>query len=83
MPIPTINMAATGRNINTMRVRAGMTVHDLQLIMGFNTPQAIYTWMRGDALPTLDNMVILATAFGVGLDDIVVVDQAAPAAATA
>ena len=40
--MPTINMAATGQNINTLRKAAGMTVHDLQLQMGFNTPQAIF-----------------------------------------
>ena len=66
-----------------MRMRAGLTVHDLQVIMGFNTPQAIYKWMRGAAMPTLDNMVILAAALNVGLDDIVVIDRPIPAAATA
>ena len=75
--MPTINMAATGRNINTLRKAAGMTVHDLQLRMGFNTPQAIFKWQRGDNLPTIDNLVILAAIFGVKLDDIIVVDLAA------
>ena len=73
--MPTINMAATGQNINTLRKAAGMTVHDLQLQMGFNTPQAIFKWFRGDALPTIDNLVILAALFGVTLDDLVVVDR--------
>ena len=73
--MPTINMAATGQNINSLRKAAGMTVHDLQLALGFNTPQAIFKWTRGDTLPTLDNLVILAALFHVKLDDIVVVDQ--------
>lgn len=62
--MPTIDMAATGRNINTLRKAAGMTVHDLQLALGFNTPQAIFKWQRGDNLPTIDNLVVLATIFG-------------------
>ncbi len=74
MAIPTVNMAATGRNINMLRMRAGMTVHDVQSIMGFNTPQAIYKWLRGESLPTIDNMVILAAIFHVALDEIIVVD---------
>lgn len=82
MMVPTINMAATGRNINDMRIRAGMTVRDMQMIMGFNTPQAIYKWLRGDAMPTIDNLVIIAAMFGVGLDDIIVV-RAGVGAATA
>ena len=40
--MPTINMAATGRNINAIRRRAGMTVRDIQTAMGFNTPNAVY-----------------------------------------
>lgn len=73
--MPTINMAATGRRIAELRIQAGMTIHDLQMILGFGTPQAIYKWQRGVAMPTLDNLVILATVFGVALDDIIVVDR--------
>lgn len=70
--IPTINMIKTGQNITSLRVNAGLTVRDLQAVFGFATPQAIYKWQRGDALPTIDNMVILATVFGVTVDDILV-----------
>ena len=73
--MPTINMAATGRNINAIRRRAGMTVRDIQTAMGFNTPNAVYRWLRGDAMPTLDNLVILAAIFGVLMDDIIIVDR--------
>ena len=67
-----INMAATGNNISQMRRRAGMTVQDLQNIFGFSTPQAIYKWQRGAAMPTLDNLVVLASVFGTTMDAIIV-----------
>ena len=70
--IPVIDMTATGRNITRMRVNAGMTVRDLQNIFGFTTPQAIYKWQRGTALPTVDNLVVLAAVFGVRIDDILI-----------
>ncbi len=70
--IPVIDMTATGKNIIRLRKSAGMTVRDLQGIFGFSTPQAIYKWQRGAAMPTLDNMVVLAAAFGVSIDDILV-----------
>ena len=60
MKIPTIDMAATGRNIANMRRRAGMTVSDLQAVLGFNTPQAIFKWIRGDSLPTVETVVQLS-----------------------
>ncbi|MBO4360413.1 MAG: helix-turn-helix transcriptional regulator [Eubacteriaceae bacterium] len=73
--IPVIDMAATGINITRLRVCAGLSVRDLQDIFGFATPQAIYKWQRGIALPTVDNLVILAAVFGTAIDDILVVDR--------
>ncbi len=69
---PVINMAATGQNIVRLRKRAGLTVQDLQAVFGFTSPQAIYKWQRGSAMPTIDNLVVLAAVFGVTMDDIIV-----------
>jgi len=71
---PVIDMTGTGRNITQLREAAGMTVRDLQNIFGFATPQAIYKWQHGAALPTIDNLLVLSAAFGVAIDDIIVVD---------
>ena len=65
-------MAATGRNITALRQTAGISVRDMQDIFGFSTPQAIYKWQHGDAMPTIDNFVILAAILGVRIDDIIV-----------
>ena len=72
--IPFINTVATGQNIDRLRIAAGMTVKDMQVVFGFATPQAIYKWIHGTAMPTIDNLVILAAMLGVTMDDIVVVD---------
>ena len=77
--MPAIDMAATGRNIARMRENAGLTVKDLQIFFGFVTPQAIYKWQHGTAMPTIDNLVALAMIFGVKIDDIIVVDTDARA----
>lgn len=74
--MPVIDLAATGLNIARLRVRAGLRVRDLQDIFGFGTPQAIYKWQKGAALPTLDNLVVLAAVFGVRIDDILVTAEA-------
>lgn len=70
--IPVIDMTATGINITRMRENAGLTVKDVQDVFGFSTPQAIYKWQRGAALPTVDNLVVLAAIFGVKIDDILI-----------
>ena len=54
-----------------------ISVKDLQDIFGFATPQAIYKWQQGVALPTIDNLVVLAAVLQVRLDDILVIDAAA------
>lgn len=69
---PVIDMTATGMNIARLRRNAGLTVKDLQGVFGFTTPQAIYKWQRGTAMPTVDNLVVLAAVFGVMIDDILV-----------
>ena len=73
--IPVIDMTATGMNITRLRKNAGMTVRDLQEIFGFSTPQAIYKWQRGEAMPTLDNMIVLAAVFNVTVDEILVLQE--------
>ncbi len=73
--IPAIDMEATGENIVKLRKEAGLTVRDLQEMFGFATPQAIYKWQHGTAMPTLDNLVILSVVFNVAIDDILIVDN--------
>ena len=72
--LPTIDMAATGRNIMRLREAVGLTVRDLQDIFGFATPQAIYKWQHGTAMPTIDNLVVLAAVLEVSMDEIIVID---------
>ena len=73
--IPAIDMVATGKNITKLRKDAGLTVRDLQEMFGFTTPQAIYKWQHGAAMPTIDNLVVLAIVFGVHIDEIIVIDN--------
>ena len=75
--LPVIDMVRTGQNIGRLRKQAGLSVRDLQNVFGFATPQAIYKWQQGVALPTIDNLVVLAAVLQVRLDDILVTDTAA------
>lgn len=72
--MPTIDMEATGRNIMRLRKAAGLTVKELQDIFGFATPQAIYKWQHGTAMPAIDNLVVLAAVFAVPMDEIIICD---------
>lgn len=70
--MPIVDMNATGKNIKKIMKENNFTIAKVQDILGFNTPQAIYKWMRGDAMPTIDNMVILANVFDTTIDNLIV-----------
>ncbi len=72
--MPIINLRATGQNIKKMRQAAGISVRDLQTLLGFANPQAIYKWQNGESLPSIDNLVILAAVLDVTIDEILVTD---------
>ena len=78
--IPTINLIETGKNIEKLRKSAGYSVRELQIIFGFATPQAIYKWQHGAALPTVDNLVLLSAIFKVSINEILVIDSGADVA---
>lgn len=65
-------MIETGNNISRLRKEKGLSIREIQEAMGFNTPQAIFKWQRGEALPTIDNLVVLSELFNMTIDEIVV-----------
>ena len=71
-PFPAIDPVATGANIMRLRKERGLTVRDLQSYFGFEEPQAIYKWQRGQSLPTVDNLYALGALLDVPMEDILV-----------
>ncbi len=74
MLVPIVDMRLTGRNICALRERRGISVKELQQMLGFTTPQAIYKWQRGETLPTIENLAALACILGVPMDAILAVE---------
>lgn len=64
----------TGSRIKKLLVENGYTVKDVQGAMGFENPQAIYKWISGKSLPSLDNFVILSRLLHTHIEDILVID---------
>lgn len=69
-----INMEKTGENIMELRRQNKLSVKELQEMLGLTSPQSIYKWQRGEALPNVDNLVVLAEIFGVHLEDILIME---------
>ena len=69
-----IRQTETGNRIKRLLKENGYTVKDVQNAMGFENPQAIYKWMSGRSLPSLDNLLILSRILHISMEDILVVD---------
>lgn len=69
-----IRQKETGNQIKRLLKENGYTVKDVQNAMGFENPQAIYKWMAGRSLPSLDNLIILSRILHISMEDILVVD---------
>ncbi len=72
MLVPVIDMKRTGEKINSLRRQRGLSVRELQDLLGFVRPQSIYKWQRGETLPNIDNLVALSCAFSVPIEEILV-----------
>ena len=59
-----IQQKETGRQIKRLLSEHGYTVKDVQTVMGFENPQAVYKWISGKSVPSLDNFI----------EDILVID---------
>ena len=73
--MPVIDLIRTGENIRKIRKQRGITVRQLQEIFGFSTPQAIYKWQQGTALPTIDKLLVLASVLDVPIERILILEE--------
>ena len=70
-----IQQKETGENIRRLLKSNGYTVKDVQEVMGFENPQAVYKWLSGKSLPNLENLLILSKLLNISIENIPVVDE--------
>ena len=69
---PVINMRATGTHIKALMDTREVTVQDVQDAMGLASPQAVYRWLCGSNLPSVDNLFALSRYLNVQMDDVII-----------
>lgn len=70
-----INMKETCKKLDELRKERNLSVKDIQHYFGFERPQAVYKWMTGQSIPSLDNLVILADLYQCKVDEMLVCEQ--------
>ena len=69
-----IDCEETGVRIKRMIREKGYSVKDIQEAMGFENPQAVYKWLRGESLPAIDNLLILGKILNTRLENILAIN---------
>ena len=70
MDYPVIDPAGTGANIRDLIRNNGKTVTETAGFLGLADKSTMYKWIRGDALPGIDNLFALRIFLGVTVNDI-------------
>ena len=69
-----IDCEGTGMRIKKLIRENGYSVKDIQNAMGFENPQAVYKWLRGESLPSIDNLLILSKILNKQMESILVIN---------
>ena len=65
-------MRATGTHIKELMDAREVTVQDVQKAMGLAAPQAVYRWLNGSNMPSVDNLYALSRYLNVQMDDVII-----------
>lgn len=67
-----IDLAATGRHLEELMDKSGISVKRVQDMLHLSCPQPVYRWMRGQMLPTVEHLYVLARLFSVHMEELLV-----------
>lgn len=67
-----ISNRETGLRIRKLLAERQISVREVQERMGLESTQAVYKWLHGKSLPSLENMAGLSQMLGVSIEEILV-----------
>lgn len=67
-----IDLYETGKRIKKLMKQKGYSVKDIQNLLHLSCPQPIYRWMKGQVLPTVDHLYIMARVLHVHMEELLV-----------
>lgn len=64
-----LDLLMTGTILRNLIKKSGYSVKSLQEKLNLSCPQPIYRWMKGQTMPSLDNLYILGKILGVHMEE--------------
>lgn len=72
-----ISKQGTGKRLRKLLADRGITVRMVQERMGLESPQAVYKWLNGKALPSTENLFVLSRILGLPIEELLVQEEKA------
>ena len=69
-----ISKVETGRRIRKLMKERGISVREIQEEMELESPQAVYKWLNGRAVPGIENLLMLARLLRVPMEEMLVLE---------
>lgn len=69
---PGIDLGETGSRLKKLIKQEGYSVSEIQKLLHLSCPQPVYRWMKGQMLPTVDHLYVLAKIFRVHMEELLV-----------
>ena len=73
-----IDPVKTGRRLERLIRQRGYSVKDIQYLLHLSCPQPIYRWMRGQILPSVAHLFVLAKLLQVHMEELLIPSYEAP-----
>ena len=70
-----ISKEETGKKIRRLMAWNNVTVREIQEEMELESPQAVYKWLNGRAIPSTENLLILSKLLNAPMEDMLVLDE--------
>ena len=71
---PAINNELTGKHLREECTKKGLSPRAVRDALSIGSTQTVYDWFQGRSLPSLDNMVALATLLDSSVEELVIYD---------
>ena len=72
---PVIHPVLTGKNLSNILKSKKISVKQLQMLFGFEYPQAVYSWLSGRTLPNIDNFLKLSKILDTKIEEILIYED--------
>lgn len=65
-----ISTKETGKRIRRLLADGGISVREVQERIGLESSQAVYKWLHGKSLPSLENALALSRLLGINMEEL-------------